>query len=70
MSLARLSASILWVSDRSGAGPRSLAISVFGGIWEAVDTSGIYTHQPASVGDDLAEFDEIHLHLDLRSRAD
>src|SRR4051794_23451852 len=32
MSLARLSASILWVSDRSGAGPRSLAISGFGGV--------------------------------------
>src|SRR4051794_15361619 len=70
MSLARLSASILWVSDRSGAGPRSLAVSALGGVCETVGTGGIYTRLPASVGHDLDEIAEIHLHLELRSRPD
>src|SRR4051794_5536156 len=70
MSLARLSASILWVNDRSGAGPRSLTVSVLSGVWEAVGTGGIYTHPRASVGPDSTEIDEIHLDLDLRSRGD
>src|SRR5258705_14022850 len=70
MSLARLSASILCVSDRSGAGPRSAVISDLGGLWEAVGTDGIYTHHGASVGPDQTDLDEIHLDLKCRSRDD
>src|SRR6478672_4522348 len=70
MSLARFSASILWVSDRSGAGPRSVAVSALGGVWETVGTGGIYTHHRPSVGPEMDELDEIHLDLDLRSRGD
>src|SRR5436305_10442878 len=60
MSLARLSASILWVSDRSGAGPRSVAISDLSGVSEAVGTGGIYTQPGASIGSPQREIDEIH----------
>src|SRR4051795_693923 len=71
MSLARFSASILWVSERSGAGPRSVDVSGLGGVCvDAVGTGGIYTHHRASVGPDSTEIDEIHLDLQLRSRDD
>src|SRR4051794_3410186 len=68
MSLARLRASIRWVSDRSGAGPRSVAVSGFGRVWEAVGTGGIYTHVGASIGGHLDKISEIRLDLELRSR--
>jgi hypothetical protein len=70
MSFARFSASMRWVSDRSGAGPRSVTDSALGGVCSAVGTGGIYTHHGGSIGADLDENAEIHLDLELRSRAD